>query len=343
MRVALPGRILDRHVGGNTTYATEVARRLPALGHEVTTLPWGSHPAVTAAREILAARTWGTGRADVVHFTSDTGPALGSRLPLVVTAHGVASRHTSVARTRTQETVWRARVRAAVHQATVVLSGSDSGADDVAAVFGVERDSIVVIPHGIDHLSHDDGMPSPRVQALVTSREPFLLYLGNIEPRKNVDNLVRAVTEAGGVGMRLVVAGKPAWNYEPTLELMRERPEVEYLGFVTDADRAALFAACHLFVFPSHYEGFGLPVLEAMAQGAAVLCSDEGSLAEVAGPALRLPGLDSDLIRDGIRTALDDDGGRAAAAAAGPDWAARYTWADSARRHAEVYESVLGR
>lgn len=338
----MPGRILDRHVGGNTTYATEVSRRLPSLGHEVTTLPWRSHPALTAGHEIFAARTWGPSRADIVHFTSDTGPALGCRLPLVVTVHGVASRHTRVARTKVQETVWRARVRAAVHQATVVLSVSDSSANDVAAVFGIDRDSIAVIPHGIDHLGHGEGVPSPRVQQILDSAEPFLLYLGNIEPRKNVDNLVRAVTEGGGVGLRLVVAGKAAWNFQPTLQLMESRPEVEYLGFVTDADRAALLGACHLFVFPSHYEGFGLPVLEAMAKGAPVLCSNEGSLAEVAGPALRLPGLDSQSIREGIRSSLADSSALRGAASAGPAWAGQFTWEKSARRHAEVYESALG-
>jgi glycosyltransferase involved in cell wall biosynthesis len=342
MRIALPGRILDRHVGGNTTYATEIARRMPDFGHVVTTLPWAAHPALTAGQEIFAARTWGPRRADVVHFTADTGPALGCRLPLVVTAHGVASRHTSVARTRTQETVWRARVRAAVHQASLVLSVSHSAADDVAAVFGIDPASILVIPHGIDHLANHGGELSPRVERLLASTEPFMLYLGNIEPRKNVDNLVRAVTEDGGVGMRLVVAGKPAWNFTPTLELMAQRPEVEYLGFVTDADRAALLAGCRLFVFPSHYEGFGFPVLEAMSKGAAVICSNEGFLAEVAGPALRLPGLDPGSIREGLRTALSDGPTLSAVAAAGPAWAAQFTWEVSARRHAAAYESVLG-
>lgn len=342
MRVLMPSRILDRHTGGNTTYARHIADGLTRRGVPVARIPARAHPVLTLAQE-----TWtglfGGRDGDVLHYVADTGPLVRTRRPSVVTVHGVASRWISVARTSRQEKVWRTRVQRAIDSTEHVITVSNSSANDVAEVFGVPADRLTTIEHGIDleKFSTPTAL-SPELAAQLPER--FVLYLGNIEPRKNLMPLVRAFAapEVRALGVKLVIAGRPAWNSEESLSVIDASPDVVRLGFVSDEDRTALMQACTAFAFPSLYEGFGFPVVEALAAGAVVITSDRGSLAEVAGPSLRFPDLDSDGIAAGIVSAVTDDAARAACEAGGLQWASRYTWDASVDKHIEVYRKVLG-
>lgn len=341
MRILMPSRFLDRHVGGNTTYARKLADGLTHRGIEVGRIPAGRHPATTLLTE-TAAGLHSYAPQTVVHYTGDTGPLLPVRSPSVVTVHGVASRWIDVARSRLQERTWRERVRLAIRATDHVITVSNSSADDVAEVFGIDRERITTIEHGIDveqfaapaELSDD-------VRARVTDQ--FVLYLGNIEPRKNLLALIAAFEqpEVKQLGVPLVIAGKPAWNASETQEAIARAENVIQLGFVSDTDRVALMQACTLFAFPSLYEGFGFPVLEALAAGAPVITSDRGSLAEVAGPSLRFPGLDMEGLTHGVLEALADERELSRCVAEGAEWAARFTWDESITKHVSVYEGVL--
>jgi glycosyltransferase involved in cell wall biosynthesis len=341
MRVLMPSRILDRHTGGNTTYARHVADGLTGRGIPVARIPARPHPALTMAQE-----TWtglfGGADGDVLHYVADTGPLLRTRRPSVVTVHGVASRWITVARNARQEKVWRTRVQRAVNSTDHVITVSNSSADDVAEIFGVPPDRLTTIEHGIDIDRFAKPVAlSPELATQLPER--FVLYLGNIEPRKNLMPLVRAFStpEVRALGIKLVIAGRAAWNSEESLALIDASPDVIRLGFVSDDDRAALMQACAAFAFPSLYEGFGFPVVEALAAGAVVVTSDRGSLAEVAGPALRFPGLDAEGVAAGIVSAVTDDAARRACRDAGLAWAQRFTWEASVDKHIEVYRKVL--
>lgn len=117
---------------------------------------------------------------------------------------------------------------------------------------------------------------------------------------------------------------------------------VQHLGFVSDSDRVALMQGARLFAFPSLYEGFGFPVLEAMAAGAPVATSRRGSLTEVAGPAWLLEELDSESLGREIAAALTNSEWLTSVVPEGRAWASRFTWDTSVERHIEVYERVLG-
>ena len=339
MRILMPGRILERQVGGNTTYTREIAERLRRRGHEIDAMRYAKSAPITAMLETIVGLSTSTRRADILHYTADTGPLLGTRLPTLVTVHGIASRHTQVARTSAQDRVWRTRVQRAIDAADRVITVSQSSAQDIVAEFSVDPDRLSVIPHGIDHMGSPSGEISRRVSEVLEGA-PYLLYLGNIEPRKNLDQLVNAVGYDARAP-RLVIAGRPAWNFESTMDQIATAPNVTYLGYVSDAERAALLRGCLLFLFPSHYEGFGLPVLEAMSYGAPVLCSNRGSLAEVGGPAFRLDSLEGEGIRSRIDEVLSDEQAPAKARETGPAWASRYTWASSALAHEQVYKELL--
>lgn len=342
VHVVLPSRIVDRHVGGNTTYAREVRNGLTARGHKVSTMPMAPHPALTAALE--TGRGWVGPRDAVVHYSADTGPLLPARLPSVVTVHGVASRWISSARTPRPEAVWRARVRAAIRGTDALITVSESAADDISAVFGVDRDSIDIILHGIDvDAFAAETSLSPELQASVP--DEFVLYLGNIEPRKNLMSLVRAFQRAPlrDLGIPLVIAGRPAWNFAESMAEIESAENVHHLGFVSDDDRVALMQRTSLFAFPSLYEGFGFPVLEAMAAGAPVATSRRGSLQEVAGPSWLLEDLEPDGLGAALASALTDDVWRSSVVTEGRRWASGFTWNRSVEKHLAVYQRVLHR
>lgn len=342
MRVLMPSRILDRHTGGNTTYARHIADGLTHRGIPVARIPARPHPALTMAQETFTGLVGGKD-GDVLHYVADTGPLLRTRRPSVVTVHGVASRWISVARTARQEKVWRTRVQRAIDSTDHVITVSNSSANDVAEIFGVTADRLTTIEHGIDIARFASPVAlSPELAAQLPER--FVLYLGNIEPRKNLMPLVKAFAtpEVRALGVKLVIAGKAAWNSEESLSVIDASPDVIRLGFVSDDDRTALMQACTAFAFPSLYEGFGFPVVEALAAGAVVVTSDRGSLAEVAGPALRFPEIDVEGIAAGIVSAIADDAARSACLEAGRAWAQRFTWDASVDKHVEVYRKVLG-
>ncbi|WP_089249925.1 glycosyltransferase family 4 protein [Rhodococcoides kyotonense] len=335
----MPGRILDRHVGGNTTYARALARGLRARGSTVDSMSFHDSAPMTMVSETLH----GLSKTDaVLHYVADTGPLVRTRTPSVVTVHGIASRWIDGVRSGRQEKIWRTRVGRALASTDAAVTVSESSAEDIAEVFGIELADIHVVPHGIDA----DVFAEPvSLSDEVRSRIPddYLLYVGNIEPRKNLVALVEAMSrpDVRALGLPLVVAGKPAWNFEESMEAIEKSPNVIHLGFVSDDDRRALMQRAALFVFPSRYEGFGFPVLEAMAAGAPVLTSDRGALRDIAGPALVLGDIDADAIADGIIGAAQDSEWRAAAPARGRLWASSFTWDMSVDAHIAVYEKVV--
>ncbi|NLU61687.1 glycosyltransferase family 4 protein [Rhodococcus sp. HNM0563] len=341
MQVLMPGRILERHVGGNTTYARTIAAGLRSRGVVVDPIGYGNNPISTLARETFAGlkrRGLGT----VLHYVADTGPLIPTRVPSVVTVHGVASNWVSGVRSPRADRIWRTRVKAAISCTNAVVTVSESSADDVADVFGVDRHAITVIRHGIDsakfHARHS-------ISAEVGSKLPneFILYVGNIEPRKNLIELVRALKtpKLSGLRIPLVIAGKPAWDSDDAMTEIVSSEKVIYLGFVSEEDKIGLMQRCAAFVFPSKYEGFGFPVLEAMAAGAPVISSSKGALREVAGPSRITEEIGSDAIADCIHDALTDSDWLDHAGKLGRAWASQFSWDDSVESHLRVYRSVV--
>jgi glycosyltransferase involved in cell wall biosynthesis len=177
----------------------------------------------------------------------------------------------------------------------------------------------------------------------------YVLSVGSLEPGKNRARLFHALKalREDGIHAHLAIVGQPAWKYEAEATLVDElgmSDRIHYLGYVQAADLPALYSAASVFAFPSLYEGFGLPVIEAMACGVPVLTSELSATAEVAGnAAVLVDPQDIEAIRDGLRELLSDSGRREHYARLGIKRAAEFSWKRAADETHSVYQrSLLG-
>jgi glycosyltransferase involved in cell wall biosynthesis len=251
---------------------------------------------------------------------------------------------------------WLARLDRALAGAARILAVSEATKADLVELAGVEPSRIVVTPLGVDPEVYRPAPPSEvnRARAAFDVPGRYVLSIGGIEPRKNLPRLVEAFGRLpGDLDVALVIAGGGvAWNPEGREALeaaIRRLPpdragRVRRTGYVAERDKVALLTGAEVMAYPSLYEGFGLPVLEAMACGAPVLTSSRSSLPEVAGDAARLVDPeDADAIAGALGALLVDEAGRERLRAAGVARAAGFRWEETARRTAEVLREVGAR
>jgi glycosyltransferase involved in cell wall biosynthesis len=284
------------------------------------------------------------GAADVVHAPSVAVPPRG-RAPLVVTVHDVAPLLYPAAFPAHGRWFHARGLAAAARRADLVITVSQSARAEIVAHTAIPGDRIRVVPNGVDHVAAGAGEVAAAVARHGLEGAPYVLWVGTVEPRKDVATLVRAVARLSG-SARLVLAGPSGWLSEgllpqPEVDLLGDR--LRRLGPVDNAELRALYAGATVFALPSRHEGFGLPVLEAMAQGTPVLCSAIPSLREVAGGAARLaPVGDVDGWASALQDLLADDQVRAALAAAGLARSAEFSWARTVAGTRAVYVEALG-
>ena len=279
------------------------------------------------------------GGLDLVHATSAAVPPTRGR-PLVATVHDLAFERFPDAYPPAGRRYHQRSARIVAAEAARVLVPSEATARDLAVLYGVERERIAVTPLGVE-LPGPDRAGAGRLLAGLGVDGPFLLAVGTLEPRKNLPRLLEAFAEAAAElpEHALVVAGPVGWG--PALRPARDAARVHLAGPVGDATLHALYEAADGVAFPSLYEGFGLPVLEAMAHGTPVLTSDRSSLPEVAGDAaLLVDPLDVGAIAKGLVRLAGDAALRAQLAAAGRRRAAAFTWPATAAATWAAYQEA---
>ena len=284
------------------------------------------------------------GPADVYHFTNFIIPPM-RRGRAVVSIHDMSFlRHPEFAEERNLRHL-RARIGATAHRAAAIVTISRFSAAEIAELLNVDPARIHVIYPGIAETFQPP--PPGRVDAVrhaLGLQTPYLLTVGTLEPRKNVEFLVDVFERMPGYAGQLVVAGMPGWKYEATRERMRTSPraaDIRYLQYVADDDLPALYAGADAFLVASHYEGFGFPPVEAMACGTPVVSSTGGSLAEVLGDAaVVIPEYDAERWASETLALLSDTARRCRLAEAGRRQAAQYTWQSAARQHWDVYRKA---
>ncbi len=241
-------------------------------------------------------------------------------------------------------------VRRTIRMAARVLTPSEFSRRAILKNCRVDDDKIVVVPYAVS-----SGLrPMAREQATGQVRRrygiagPYILTVGDLQPRKNQIGLIRAFEELAGshphLAHRLVLVGQDTWfgpRVRKAAAQSRFSDRIHFTGFVADGDLLPLYGGCDLFVFPSFYEGFGLPILEAMACGRAVACSNTSAMPEVADAAGILfdPHSTAPMV-GAMRDILLDGELRGRLERLGQQWAGRFSWRETARRHLNVYYEV---
>jgi glycosyltransferase involved in cell wall biosynthesis len=297
----------------------------------------------TLPLELLASRQ----RPDLLHSLDHVAPAWGPWRS-VVTLHDLAfllypQTHTPASRS------YYAAAGESARNAARVIAVSQRTASDAVRLLGVDPARMRVIHNAADPRMRPrpfDDLTNLAHRLGVNPHQPYILFVGTLEPRKNVPLLFEALAEVRkDADVQLLVVGGRGWLDAP-IQAAHARSGVggaaRFLGWLDQVDLAVLYSHARVFVLPSLYEGFGLPVLEAMACGAPVVCSNAGPLPEVAGDAaILLPPHDAQAWAATIRRVMTDPGLAAELRSRGKNRASEFSWERSAQATREVYREAL--
>jgi glycosyltransferase involved in cell wall biosynthesis len=234
-------------------------------------------------------------------------------------------------------------------RANAVITMTHTGAKDIVDRMGADPEKVHVINEGYNETCTVlDAAATAAVRLKYSLPEQFILFVGGITPLKNFGNLLKAFGKLqSGFPHKLVVVGFNRWKFSKDLEMMNElglRDKIVFCGFVPDEDLAAFYNLASLFAFPSLYEGFGIPILEAMACGCPVLTTKTGCSPEVAGgAALLVDPYEPDSIADGMRKILSEEALRRTLIENGLTRAKHFSWRKSAAETLSLFESLNGR
>jgi glycosyltransferase involved in cell wall biosynthesis len=363
-------QLVQDGVSGIATYTAQLVTHLPQHGWEVTAFT-ARHPQSRVDDAVRAAGldglvpvvlplprpalydAWHTVGAadplrriapvDLVHAPSVAVPPVRD-VPLVVTAHDAAPVTFPETFTRRGRWFHDRGFAAAAKRARLVIAVSEFSAEELVTNTPIRREQIRVVPNGVQLVRADEAAIARARTSVGVGDRPYVLWVGTLQPRKNVGVLVDAFQRAVADGVRhtLVLVGAQGWSGDGDATPVTPSDSVIVAGPVAPRGLSGLYAGADLLAFPSLHEGFGLPALEAMAQGTAVLASDIPALREVAGDAARfvaptdVDGWQRALVELlGDRAALDELG------AAGHAHAQQYSWDTCAARTVAVYEEAL--
>jgi glycosyltransferase involved in cell wall biosynthesis len=344
--IVLDADVLGRQRTGDETYVGALLTELPALAEELEfaavsrrpelvpagvralTLPARSQPlrmAVTLPRLLRRVHP------ALTHFQHVIAPR--APRPAVVTVHDLSFERDPRLMSRRDRFFFRTMVPRSARSAERVIAVSEQTKRDLVEQYGIPSAQIAVIPNGVDSTFGPEG---PR-----RNGPPYLLFVGSLQPRKNPEAAIEALAQLND-DVRLVLVGPDKGSGEAarrTAERLHLQERVEFVGHVEKPELAALYRGAACLVFPSRYEGFGLPVVEAMASGTPVVAAAAGAIPEVAGEAAVLVDPDDPAaLASGIDRALAE---RERFVAAGLERARRYSWTDTARQTLAVYRELL--
>jgi glycosyltransferase involved in cell wall biosynthesis len=245
--------------------------------------------------------------------------------------------------------IYRRWLPYASKQVDAIITVSQSSKADIMKYLHAPDDKVHVVPPGI----HTDFQPASRLrQRNVCEKyhlsQPYILYVGSIEKRKNLVRVLKAFSQfyQKRQSHRLVIVGPKKWHYTLIENVFNEidvGDSIIFTGYVAQEDLPVIYSAADLFIYPALYEGFGLPVLEAMACGTPVITSNVSSLPEVAGDAaLLVDPYDVDAIETALHEMIEDETLRVQMKERGLQRAKRYVWRQTAEQTLLVYQTILG-
>lgn len=356
---------IGRKLTGNEVYVRNLVRSFASLGEENELIAYLSEPG--AERDLpervqwrrVSGNPWLRLGFDLNRRLRQDRPALlhvqytapiACPVPVVVSVHDVSFLEHPEYFPPARVAQLKFTVRRTVEQAARVLTLSEFSANAIRRLYGISRERIAVVPGAVS--STFRPVPRESVQAALRLRfgivKPYVLMVGDLQPRKNQEGLIRAfedlVRAVPQLPHHLVLAGKDSWHAMRIRQAAARSSiadRIHFTGFVTDEELLQLYGGCDVFAFPSLYEGFGLPILEAMACGRAVACSNTTATVEVAdGAGVCFDPHSTFEITRALRDLLLDPELRTRMERLGLQRASGFQWKDAARRTLAVYHEV---
>ena len=372
MRIAIDAHSVGTGLGGNESYATNLIEALAEIDHvnrytlyvtrreavERFSNRWPNFsvrstlPHTPLIRiPLTLSRELRRNPVDVLHVQFTSPPF--APCPVVVSVHDLSFEHLP------QTFTWRSRkqlrltVRRSARTAAQVIALSEYGCQDIIEKYRLDPETVTAIPLAASDRFGPvrDEEELQRVRQTYGIDSDYVLSVGAIQPRKNLIRLVTAYSRLRrgnpkGKLPKLVLVGKCAWLYDETLRVIKElelSDSVIVTGYVPEGDLPALYSGAVCFVYPSYFEGFGLPPLEAMRCGAPVIAGDRTSLPEVIGAAgLLVDPFDVDALAGAIDKVINDSNLRAQLSVKGLERAKLFDWRETARRTLAIYHKAAG-
>jgi glycosyltransferase involved in cell wall biosynthesis len=369
MRFSVDAHAIGRHLTGNEVYVRNLLIGFAALDQTSDFIAYvsGNVNGATSAvperfiqRHVSAnslkrlsldlSRKLRDDRPDLIHVQY-TAP-FSCPVPIVVSVHDVSFIEHPEYFPWHRAVQLRTTVKRTIRRAVKVITPSEFSRSAIVRAYGLNESKIEVVPIAVSPAFRPVARDSAAayVQSRFRISAPFILTVGDLQPRKNQIGLIRAyeglMLANPSLRQRLVIVGQKTWFSDRIVDAARQSKvadRIHFTDFVNDDELLQLYNACDLMVFPSFYEGFGLPILEAMACGRAVACSNTSAMAEVANAAAILfnPYSSEDIAR-AMRDVLVDPGLRTRMERLGQQRASLFTWERTARRTLEIYYEVAG-
>jgi glycosyltransferase involved in cell wall biosynthesis len=366
MRIAVDAHAIGRHLTGNEVYVRSLLREFATLDPDSEFTAYISEegaerlvPRRFRTRHIASdpyfrlgwdlSRRLRADKPDLIHVQY-TAP-LFNRTPVVVTVHDVSFIENPEYFPAVRRALLRFNVARTVKLASRIITVSEFSRDAILRTYPVSPDKVRVIPNAVSSEFRvvSRGRATQAIRERFGIAAPFIFSVGDLQPRKNHIGLITAfaglVAAHPELNHHLVIAGQNTWFTPRVLAAAQASglaSRIHFTGFVSDADLVQLYNACDCFAFPSFYEGFGLPILEAMACGRAVACSNTSAMPEVAeGAGLLFDPRNPTSIARAIADILLDTELRERIESRGLQRAAHFNWRKSARATLEVYREVV--
>lgn len=352
MRVALDMQPTLGQKTGIGIYALNLFNELKHVApqHTYLNLAWGNDAALRTDQRLMwqqvrMPRMARQEQADILHVTGFDAPWSAS-CPVVLTVHDLIGLLFPDNLPPLERLYWQRWLPASVGWASHIIVISQNTKQDVENYMHVDPQRITVVPQGVDAhfkpIEDTSGLDALRQHYKLP--ETFMLYLGTMEPSKGLDTLVKAYAQIHKEVPALVIAGKKGHFTRPLFKLVEQlgvQDKVIFTDYIPDEHVVGMLNLASVFVFPSRYEGFGLPPLEAMACGTPVVCSSSSSLPEVVGDAAAtVPPDEPDALAQTLLEVLNDPDEQAALRQKGLARAREFSWEKTARATAAVYEAV---
>lgn len=356
MRIGIDARAAAESPAGGGRYVREMLRHLAQIDRDHSYLLYARRPwtegeldsrfewrLIPSGDPIWHLRTAiAASRACDAYLSTNSYLTLwGAWVPSVAVVYDLIAFHSELRPQRRASLIERLTLAPALRRASAVTTISSATKADLVARYPWVARKTEAIPLAADEAFSPEARDADEATLARHGVEgPYVLVTGTLEPRKNLPRLIEAFAGLSGRDHRLVLVGARGWETGETLRRIAEHDDrVLALGHVPDSDLPALYRRAELFCYPSLYEGFGLPVVEALACGTATLASDRPSIREVGGDAVHyVDPLSVADIQRGLREMLDDRGARVALAARGPAQAAQFSWRSTAERTLSLIE-----